>query len=239
MDRQITISWKGALDAIARKLNPLLDRIFKSWPLTYYWSAYQSQWATDLLFGDAKTLAALYPALLRHAILHFHSPDVMRFLGRKGFHGRFQGELNSRLHWVQGNSIKMYDKAGNVLRVETTIAKTKAFKVLRPLQRNAQSTLVWRALRTGIADLHRRAQVSQQANDHCLDALAAVHDDTPLHPLLDRVSRPVTFHGRRVPALRIGDPNDLALLAALARGEFATAGLRNRDLRAFALLRPA
>ena len=79
------------------------------------------------------------------------SPDVMRFLGRKGLHGGFQGELNSRLirrlegtrvkHWVQGNSVKMYDKAGNCLRVETTIAKTKAFKVLRPLQGQSRSTV--------------------------------------------------------------------------------------------------
>jgi len=114
---------------------------------------------------------------------------------------------------------------------KTTIAKTKAFKVLRPLQRNARSPRAWRALRTGIADLHRRAQVSQRANDNYLDALAAVDDDTPLHLLLDRVSRPVTYHGQRVRALRIGDPKDLALLAAIARGEFATAGFRNRDLR--------
>ena len=32
-------------------------------------------------------------------------------------------------------------------------------------------------------------------------------------------------------ALCISDPNDLALLATVARGEFATAGFRNRDLR--------
>ena len=242
MDRQLTIAWRPALDAIARKLNPLHQHIFKSWPLTYYWSAYQSEWATDVLFRDANTLAALYPTLVRHAMLHFHSPDVMRFLGRKGLHGSFQGELNSRLirrleatrikHWVQGNSVKMYDKAGNCLRVETTIAKTKAFKVLRPLHGQSRSTVAWRTLRTGIADLHRRAQVSQQANDNYLNALAAVDDDTPLHLLFDRVSRPLSYHGRRVRALRIGDPNDLALLAAVAHGEFATAGFRNRDLRA-------
>ena len=31
--------------------------------------------------------------------------------------------------------------------------------------------------------------------------------------------------------LRIGAPHDLALLTAITRGEFATAGFRNRDLR--------
>jgi hypothetical protein len=247
MDRQLTISWKGALDAIARRLNPLHGRIFQAWPLTYYWSAYQSEWATDLLFRDAPALAAIYPALLRHAMLHFHSPDVMRFLGRKGLHGHFKGELISRFnrrpegarvkHWVQGNSIKMYDKAGSVLRVETTIAKTTAFKVLRPMEHGPRPTLTWQRLRAGIADLHRRAQVSEQANRNYLDALAAVDDDTPLHLLLDHVSRPVTYHGRRVRALRIGDRADVALLAAVARGEFATAGFRNRDLRE--LLYPA
>jgi hypothetical protein len=99
-------------------------------------------------------MAALYPALVRHAMLHSHSPDMMRFLGRKGLHAGFQGELSliRRLegtrvkHWVQGNSVKMYDKAGNCLRVETTFAKTKAFKVLRPLQGQSRSTVAWRTL---------------------------------------------------------------------------------------------
>ena len=38
-------------------------------------------------------------------------------------------------------------------------------------------------------------------------------------------------------ALRIGDPHDVALLQAISRGEFATNGFRNRDLRR--LLEPA
>ena len=136
-------------------------------------------------------------------------------------------------HWAAGNSIKMYDKAGSVLRIETTIAKTTPFKVFRPLDaaRSRNRTLAWRPLRKGIADLHRRAQVSQRANDAYLQALAAVDDRTPLRHLLDQVSRPVTYRGRRVRALRIGDAGDVALLAAISHGEFATAGFRNRDLR--------
>ncbi len=176
-------------------------------------------------------------------MLHFQSADVMRFLGRKGLHGRFEGELTSRLnerregvrvkHWADGNSIKMYDKAESVLRIETTIGKTTPFKVFRPMDgpRGKSRKLAWRPLPKGIADLHRRAEVSQRSNDTYLEALAAVDDSTRLGDLLDRVSSPVTYGGRRVRALRVGDHADLALLKAISRGEFATAGFRNRDLR--------
>ncbi len=134
-------------------------------------------------------------------------------------------------HWVRGNSIKMYDKAGSVLRVETTIARTKDFKVLRPPHDDPKAKLEWRPLRKGVADLHRRAQVSQRSNDAYLEGLSAVEDTTPCAKLFDAVSRPVVEGDRRFRALRLNDPSDLALLDAISRGEFATAGFRNRDIR--------
>ncbi len=240
MDNQLTLDWPAALDAIARRLNPEHAVICQPWPMSYYWSAYQTEWATDLLFKDPRSLADVYPALVRHATGHFASPDVMRFLQRKA-HGNFTGELVTSFkdraegirvkHWLNGNSIKMYDKAGSVLRVETTIARTTDFKVYRPKQGEPDGKLAWLPLRKGVADLHRRAQLSQRANSTYLDALAAVNDDTPLSTVLDAVSRHTTWHGRRVRALRIGDPADIALLEAVSRGEFSTAGFRNRDLR--------
>jgi len=246
MDRQLQTDWRKALDTIAEHMNPLHEEIFAPWPMTYHWSAYQTEWATDVLFKDPESLASVYPAFVRHATLHFQSEDVLRFLGRKS-HGNFLGELTTSFkdraegvrvkHWVAGNSIKMYDKAGSVLRVETTIAKTAGFKVYRPLQGGDPDELAWRPLRKGVADLHRRAEVSQRSNETYLEALAAVECDTPVHRLLDDVSKPVTYRDRRVRALRIGDAEDVALLGAIARGEFATAGFRNRDLRP--LLHPA
>ena len=240
MAKQLETDWAAALNQIARAMNPLHTAIFKSSPMDYYWSAYQSEWATDVMFKDPATLASIYPALSRHAMLHFASPDVMRFLSRKA-HGNFEGEIVTSFkdraegvrvkHWLAGNSIKMYDKAGSILRVETTVAKTSGFKVFRPLQDDPDGKCAWRPLRKGIADLHRRAEVSQRSNDTYLEALSKVDDTAPLSAIFDDVSSPLTLDGKRHRALRIGDPGDVALLKAISRGEFATAGVRNRDLQ--------
>lgn len=241
MDKQLETDWPRILTRIARSLNPLHQQIFKPWPMDYYWSAYQTEWATDVMFNSPRSLAAIYPPLVQHAMNHFKSPDVMRFLGRKA-HGNFTGELVTSFkdrpegvrvkHWVGGNSIKMYDKAGSVLRVETTLARPAPFKVLRPVDDDRPNgKLAWRPLRKGVADLHRRAQVSQRANHNYLDALSAVDDTTPLSAIFDEVSHAVSDRGHRTRAIRIGDPADIALLQAICRGEFATAGFRNRDIQ--------
>lgn len=241
MDKQLETDWPEALRRIARSINPLHDKIFRAQPMDYYWSAHQTEWATDTMFTNPRALAEIYPPLVQHAMNHFGSPDVMRFLGKKA-HGNFTGELVTSFkdrpegvrvkHWVGGNSIKMYDKAGSILRVETTIAQTKPFKVFRPKDdARPDAKLAWLPLRKGVADLHRRAQVSQHANDNYLAALAAVDDTTPLADVFDQVARRVTHGGRSARAIRIGDPADLAVLKAIARGEFATAGFRNRDLQ--------
>jgi len=84
---------------------------------------------------------------------------------------------------------------------------------------------------SGVLTCNRRAQVSQRSDERHLDALAVVDDATPCSRLFDAVSRPIVDDSRRFRALRLGDPDDLALLKAISRGEFATAGFRNRDLR--------
>jgi len=86
-------------------------------------------------------------------------------------------------------------------------------------------------MRKGVADLHRRAELSQGANERYLDALAVAEDSTPCSRIFDTVARPVIDAGRRFRALRIGDHLDLVLLETIARGEFATTGFRNRDIR--------
>lgn len=256
LDEQLRTAWPATLDALIKRIHPLHEAIFQASPMHYWWVAYQTEWATDVLFEDAASLAAIYPALVRHAIDHFKSPDVLRFLGRterQAWKTEVVSSLRERRegvrvkHWLNGNSLKMYDKGGNGLRIETTIGNPKDFCVLRPRREDERgerhddatgAELVWRNMRKSVADLHRRAHLSQRANERYLDALSVVDDPTPCSRIFDSFAKPVGHDGRRFRALRLSDPGELALLEAISRGEFVTTGFRNRDLRRLLYVRP-
>jgi hypothetical protein len=249
MDRQRKANWPKLLDGVARQLNPVHGEIFQKHPLSYYWSTYQSEWAIDIVFREAADLRRLYPRLVHHGMTTFSSPDVMRYLGKRiplsgEVPKRFAGEVVSDLkrrqegvrikHSVNGNSLKLYDKAftvvGSVLRAEATVHNGDDLRVYRPKEGDRDGELAWRRMRRGIADLHRRAEVSHKAAERYLDAFASVDEDTTLEELIRRLGQPRQWRGRRVRALRpLAD--DRTLLEAVSRGEFALHGFRNRDLR--------
>lgn len=247
MDRQLRINWQEQLNTRLRCFHPAHSELFPNCPVGYYWSVEQSEWASDVMFRSPAALARLYPRLIQHGTCHLASQDVMRFLGRKvpghgGVHGRFQGEVVSDLrrrpegvrikHRLNRNSIKMYDKQGSVLRVETTLNNSRDMRVWRRAEGDPTGRKGWRILRKAVADIPRRAQVCQAANERYLESLAAVADSgVTLAALCHRVCRPTCWKGRRVRALNPLAPDDARLLAVVNRGEFAINGFRNRDLR--------
>ena len=258
LDQQLTVEWPALLDGIARTLNPIHDEIFQARPTTYYWTTYQSEWAIDLSFRTAAELRRLYPRLLQHAMTTFGSTDIMRFLGRrislngdlpKQFDGQVVSDLHQRQegvrikHRLNDNSVKLYDKSftelGSVLRGEGTLNSVKDFRVFRPKEGDPKGKLAWRPLRRGIADLHRRAEVSRKAVERYLDALASVDEDTTLEDVLHRLGQPTYWHGRRVRALQPFTPDDRQLIQAISRGEFTINGVRNRDLQRLCFAEPA
>jgi hypothetical protein len=184
-------------------------------------------------------------------MLSFHSSDVLRFFGKRttkagkiprNFHGELQSnckeyEEGERVKfWMDGNSTKAYSKVivadAAVLRAaETTINNVDVFRTYRPAEGGPQEDLQWRKMRKGIADLHRRAEVSQQTNNRLINALASIDDSQRLEELIAGIQQPVNWQGRRVRALRpFGE--DGPLLEAINHGDFLLNGFRNRDLQA-------
>jgi hypothetical protein len=248
---QVKFDWAEALGGLAASANPALKQVVGGYDVGYYWSLDESEYATDVMFRSRDDLAALYPGLVRHGIETFGSREVMRFLGRSvsaGITPRFAGEVVSDVrekpgkydgvrikHRVNRNSIKMYDKAGSVLRVETTLNDMRDLQAPRVVK----GKRVYKRMRKGVADMPRRAEVSHKSNERYLQALAAVKTPVPLKRLTDELSRPVTWKGKRVRGLNVLGPEDAALLEAAGRGEFLIAGLRNRDLQNLLFDKPA
>jgi hypothetical protein len=242
-DQQLRTDWSGLLDDLRRLFHPVHETMFGEQLLEIYWSAEETEWATDVMFRSPAALARVYPGLVRHAITAFSCQDVLRFLGRYPkiehywasdivitFKTRPEGTCVR--HRLNRNSVKMYDKQETVLRIETTVNDPSDMKVLRPREGHPAETKTWQKLRKGVADLHRRAQVSQAANERYLEALATVNHDQPLGEAVQDLCQPTEWKGRRVRALQPLSPDDNRLLISVNRGEFAINGFRNRDLRA-------
>lgn len=246
LDAQLDGNWAHWLQDLLGRVHPTHSESFGgAFPIAYYWSVEESEWATDLLFRSQQSLRALYPQLLDHGMHSFGSREVLRFLGHKtpahgGVNGNFTGEVLTDLreraegirlkHRLNRNSIKMYDKQGTVLRVETTVNDARDLKVYRTAESQPHSPKRWRKLRKGVADLKRRAKLCHDANERYLAALADMHQQTALADLTRSLCRPVRWKGQRVRALNPLAAPDAQLLAAVNRGEFTLRGFRNRDL---------
>jgi hypothetical protein len=104
--------------------------------------------------------------------------------------------------------------------------KCRGFQSI-PAQRRPENDLQCRRMRRGVADMHRRAEISPKANDRLWDALSTVDDSTRISEFARNLEEPCPYRGRRVRALRLFQPDDRQLLQAVNRGEFAINGLRN------------
>jgi hypothetical protein len=232
--------WPKFLDGLARRVNPLL----RDWLAgqNYYWVLDQVEFSTDVLFGERRALTMLRPRLYEHATQCFGAEKLMTFLGRK-YRETFQGEVRTHWHrrepggavkhWIKRNALKMYDKDGTVLRIETVINDPREFFVHRCRHKQDGTQEVgWFPMSKGVANLYRYAEVGQQANARYLEALAVVDDLGVGQRELDQRCAPVCYQGRKRRALQPLGRADQALFQAALRGEYAVRGFRNGELAA-------
>jgi len=242
LDEQVRHDYQKTLGDLAATVNPALESVVGDWDVGYYWSGEETEWATDILFKSQNDLDSIYPAMLRHGMQSFASPDVLRFLGHKV---RPDLRLAPRLamdvmsdckhrpegvrikHRAGGNSVKMYNKQRTVLRVEATLNNLRQLKAPRI---DEKGLVRWVPMRKGVADIARRAEVSDAVTSRYLQQMAAVKTPLPLKTIAGELSCRTSCQGRPVRGLNLLG-QDVPLLAAIGRGEFLIHGFRNRDLR--------
>jgi hypothetical protein len=227
------------LDRYARRLCPVLD-VFGQ---RYHWSLMQVEYATDLAFRSPETLAPLYEALSRQAVLAVKAAQVSTFLGKK-LDGRVAAEIDSRFNTrIEGTcikhrygscSVKLYDKFQRVLRIETTTNDVTFFKHHRRVEhRDGPATRELAPLKKSIYSLVDLREILLGCNRRYLEFLSSLDDPSRGARDLKRLCEPKSDGERCVKGLNFFSRTEQALLRALERPEFNIRGLRRANLKAF------
>ena len=240
--QQIANGWEakrvhGKLDQFAQTYCP----IFQALGVQYHWSVDQCEYATDVVFRKQADLAAIYENLARTAI-HTVKPDnIATFLGRK-LNVQYQGEMGNRFniriegtrikHTMGPVSLKLYDKFGLILRIETTVNDVTFFKHYREVEhRDGTTETKWASMQKTIYSLPALRELLEAANRRYLEFLSTLTDPRAGRDKLDKLSRTMQQEDRSYPGFNLFDPGDDTLLRAIARGEFNISGLHNKTLR--------
>src|SRR5262245_5826712 len=246
-DRFARLDWPKTLDHWARQVNPLLREVFPGYPV--HWVVDQAEYATDLVFQSRAALAGLYRALVGYAVRTFTPKDVLGFLGRK-WDRRFDGEVHTEYederwfgtrikHRMKTNCLKMYDKFGTILRVETVINSAKEFWVYRTQHhRDGTSSEGYYPMTKGVASLVDYQEQALACNRRYLDALAVVDDPTPADPDLRQLTEPKVVDGRSYAGFNPARRDDVRLFTAVLDGDHIARGFRNADIRGLIFGRP-
>ena len=130
-------------------------------------------------------------------------------------------------------SIKMYDKFGCVLRIETTTNDVSFFKHHRKVEhRNGPPTRAVAHVKKTIYSLIDLREILLACNRRYLAHLSALDDFSAGVRAFDRLTKPRDVDGKMVKGINFFDSVDNALLQAFQNPKLNIAGLRRADLAA-------
>jgi hypothetical protein len=224
------------LDRYAEQCCPVLDVFGQS----YHWSLMEVEYATDLAFRSITTLGPLYEQLIREAVLSVKAEQVASFLGHR-ITPQLAQKIGSRLstrieetcvkHHFGSASIKMYDKASIVLRIETTANDVSFFKHHRKVEHCGRPpTRDYARVRKTIYSLIDLREIMLACNRRYVAHLSALDDFSTGVRALDRLTRPREVAGKTVKGINFFEPGDDALLRALQNPRVNIVGIRRGDL---------
>lgn len=207
----------------------------------YHWSLMQVEYSTDVVFRRQADLAPIYDVISRTAVHAVKAENVATFLGRK-LTGNYRDEMGNnfstriegtRIRHVMGpTSIKMYDKRGIILRIETTANDVSFFKHHRKVeQKNGETVYKVAPLKKSIYSLADLRGLMAAANRRYLEFISALEDPSAGTKALRKIAEPAAANGRNYRGFNFFSTDDDLVLSAIVRGEFTISGLRNKDLR--------
>jgi hypothetical protein len=157
-------------------------------------------------------------------------------------HGNYKGEIGNRFnkrqlgrrikHVMGPVSIKMYDKFGLILRIETTVNDVSFFRHYRQvIHRNGTHETKWAKMKKSIYSLAPLQEVLLAANQRYLAYLSEIETPELGVSLLHRLCQTLVEKQHSFKGFNLLAEEDAAVCRALLRGEFAISGLTRKALR--------
>ncbi len=225
------------LDILANRYCPVIKKL----GVVYRWSIMQVEYATDIVFRDPDDLKFLYDAIIYTAIHSVKPENIATFLGQK-LHGNYEGEIGNRFnkrilgtrikHQMGAVSIKMYDKFGYVLRIETTVNDVSQFKHSREVQqRDGTVTQKLAPMKKNIYSLYPLGRLLKSSNRRYLEFVSSLDDPSDGAKKLEELSESKKDSDRSFKGFNFFSREDQRLFEVLAHGEFNISGFQNKLIR--------
>jgi len=188
--------------------------------LQHEWFMSQTEICSNIIFKSARFATNLFERLM-DKFVRFGSPDSLsqvfdkrRLPEKSKSTGRLFDHNVCLKHWLFGNSIKQYNKAGYYIRTETTINKPKSLGLKKPVL--YMQAYLW----SGIG-----------CNGRLFDCCADVDTSSLSQNAPELFSKPVlTPKGQKVAAPDLRKERQLALLNELTRPKYAVFGFKTAHL---------
>lgn len=206
----------------------------------YHWSLMQVEYATDIVFRRQQELSPIYEALVRTAVHAVKAENVATFLGRK-LCGQYRDELGNNFQTrIQGTcikhrmakaAIKMYDKHGLILRIETTANDVSFFKHHRRVEhRDGTWKMKTAAMKKSIYSLPALVDLMWASNRRYLEFISTLDDPSSALKDLEKIAHAVRKGKRSLRGFNLFGGDDLDVFQTLLRGEHNISGFQNKDL---------
>lgn len=225
------------LDILARRYCPLPE----TYEIHYNWSIMQVEYAMDICFKKQEVLQPMYNEIIKTAVHTVNPDNIANFLGKR-FSVLFEGESGSKYdrrilgtrikHQMGEVSVKMYDKAGVILRIECTSNDVSQFRQVRDVQQRDGAIVQKEArLKKSIYSLFPLIQIFKGVTRRYLEYISEFDDPSDGVRKLDKVTQDVRKEDRNYKGFNFFSKEDQQVFEAIARGEFNIRGLRNKQLR--------
>jgi hypothetical protein len=234
-------SFHSKLDQWVEKFVPILKRLSQIWVMKYHWSIKQVEYSTDIIFQSEERLNILYGQLLNYCNNTVIPEDVMSFLGKR-FSGKQSGRIQTSCkrtykgfrikHQCGFLSIKMYNKAGNVLRVELTVNDVTQLRVYRKVHHKDGSVTKEQAqMEKTIYSLVHIIRFGKADTSRYLDFLSKMEDNSKAIRQLSEFTNRKTLNNRNYSGFNPLNEHELVIFQVLLNGALIANGFTSKHLK--------